>query len=174
MWRVRLVLHLPSRLFLVSCHSSAMSKRTHMQYSADTKHNILLQYRPHVRGCGFAALAKKHNVKGGARLVQLWYRGWNRSPESLKKQTTSHKPRILEAVEVKQHIRDYVEEQNQQAEPVGYKEVKEHVDQEIEKEVSMRTIQRYGKRDAMLSYKRTTRKLHIESEYTSHPCMYLF
>jgi hypothetical protein len=149
---------------------SNMADRTYTEYSANTKHSILLEYKAGVRGWGFHALANKHHVRGGSTTVKYWYDRWDGTPESLEKRTTSNKRRKLNEEEVKQHIRGYVEEQNQESEPVGYHQVQQHVQQETKQHIPITTIKRYGHDDAKLSYKRTTRTLNYECTYTSHAC----
>jgi transposase len=151
-----------------------MSKRSrdqlHMQYSADTKHNILTQYKPGVRGCGFTALANRYNIKGGNQLIQLWYNQWNGTPQSLEKHTTSHKKRKLNERDVHKYITRHVVKMNEGGEAVDYTGVKKNVKLKKGKSIPLRTIQRYGKK-AGLSYKRTTRTLISQGIYTHiHHC----
>lgn len=136
-----------------------MPKRTYHQYSADTKHHILRQYKRDVRGCGFRALALKHGVPNGARTLEYWYSKWDGTPASLEKQTTSHKRRRLDPQQVQQNIRGYVETMNKQGDQVIYADVKEHVEEETAQPIAYSTLTRYGYNEAHVSYKRTTRTL---------------
>ena len=143
-----------------------MPKRTYTQYSADTKHFILQQYTPGVYGSGFAALASQYGVPNGARTVQSWYSKWDGTPQSLQKQTTSHKRRTLDPHQVKQHIRQYVIDMNSEKEHVKYENVKKNVEQETDAPIAWSTLKRYGYKEALVSCKRTTRTLTSEGMLT--------
>lgn len=136
-----------------------MPKRTYQEYSADTKHNILREYKPGVRGCGFRALAAKHHITHGLSTLQYWYSIWDGTRNSLQKHTTSHKCRRLAPQHVQQHIRDYVETMNKQGDQVIYADVKEHVEENTGEPIAYSTLARYGYNEAHVSYKRTTRTL---------------
>jgi transposase len=142
--------------------SDKMPKRTYQQYSADTKHSILLEYKRGVRGCGFHALAAKHHIHGGGQAVEYWYKSWDGTPQSLQKNTTSHKRRRLDDFQVEQHIRGYVQSMNEQGDQVIYEDVKQHIEQETGQSIAYSTLTRYGYRKANISFKRTTRTLTTE------------
>src|SRR5688500_680714 len=74
------------------------------QLSAETKHHILLEYSPHDINRSFAALARRHAVKGGERLLRLWHSRWNGTPASLEHRAGAGRPRILSKAQVAQHI----------------------------------------------------------------------
>jgi transposase len=143
-----------------------MPKRTYQEYSADTKHNILSEYKRCVRGCGFHALAKKHHIQGGGQTVEYWHSRWDGTPSSLQKQTTSHKRRRLNSQQVQTHIRGFVQTMNQQGDQVIYQDVKQHVEEQINTPIAYSTITRYGYNEAKVSYKRTTRTLTTDGMYT--------
>jgi transposase len=136
--------------------SIKMTKRTYHQYSVDTKHFILQQYKRSKRGCGFQALAKKYGIHGGKHSLQYWYSIWDGTPNSLQKHTTSHKRRKLNEEQVQQHIRGYVECMNQQGDQVIYQDIKENVEQKTGQLIAYSTLARYGYKKAHISYKRTT------------------
>jgi transposase len=148
-----------------------------MQYSADTKHTILLEYKPGVKGCGFKSLACRFGVKGGHNVIKSWYLEWDGTKESLEKHTTSHKRRKLDEEDIDKYITSYVEEMNESGEPVNYKDVQQNVESNKRQHVPMRSIQKYGKQ-AGLTYKHTTRTLEREGKHThvshSNSCLVFF
>ena len=56
------------------------------EVSLDTKQQILQEYQPGVRGKGFKSLVKAYKIKSGHQIIQKWYRKWDGSKESLKKE----------------------------------------------------------------------------------------
>ena len=74
-------------------------------FSPEAKHAILLEYSPHDHTHSFAALAARHNVKGGAVVVRKWYARWNHTVSSLKRQRGSGRKRIFTLLDINRHIR---------------------------------------------------------------------
>ena len=139
-----------------------MSKRGYQEYSADTKHFILTQYKRGVRGCGFHALAIKYGVPSGARTVENWYSMWDGTPASLQKHTTSHKRRRLKPGEVQQHIRQHVIDMNREGTCVKYKDVKKNVEEKTGAPIAYSTLKQYGYKEANISWKRTSCTLNAD------------
>ena len=71
-------------------------------------HNILLEYKPGVWGSGFLALSKKYQVQGGSKLISEWYKKWDGTESSLRKQSGGDVRSILTPKEKKLHIRNFV------------------------------------------------------------------
>ena len=63
--------------------------------SLDQKQQILQEYQPGVRGKGFKALAKRFEIKGSHSTIQKWYKKWDGSKESLKKESGGDRRSIL-------------------------------------------------------------------------------
>jgi hypothetical protein len=51
--------------------------------SAEAKHHILLEYAPHSATHSLAALAARHAVKGGKRVLLRWHQQWDGTAASL-------------------------------------------------------------------------------------------
>lgn len=116
-------------------------------------HNILREYQPGVYGYGFKALAKKYNVRGGRRLLSEWFKKWDGTESSLRKQSGGDKSSILTPKEKKTHILDFATKKSK-VEAVNYPEVKENVEKKTGKDVSLRSVQRHGKELNLSSKKR--------------------
>lgn len=122
-------------------------------YSPNFIHNVLLQYRKGVKGYGFAALAKKNNIKGGKQMVSYWYSKWDGTESSLTKQSGGDTRSILTDKEKKTHIRDYVVKKSK-VEAATYREVKKNVETKTKKSLSLTTVKRGGKSQNITSKKR--------------------
>lgn len=75
------------------------------QLSADVKHAILLEYVPRSSTHNFAALASRHAIAGGWRVVHRWFERWDGSAESLKRRSGGGRPRRLTRAQVRQYVR---------------------------------------------------------------------
>lgn len=114
------------------------------QYSSSFKHEVLQEYRPGVFGSGFKSLAKRVKVNGGHKLIRRWYHLWDGTVQSLDREPAGGRPRVLTENEVKHHILDFVESMNDAQKPVNYRIVRTNVQHSLDRNVSLRTIQRYG------------------------------
>jgi hypothetical protein len=73
--------------------------------STETKHAILLEYAPHTPSRTFAALAARHSVKGGWRVLQRWHQQWDGTARSLQRKAGSGKQRLLSRAQISRHVR---------------------------------------------------------------------
>jgi transposase len=116
--------------------------------SADAKQLILQQYCAGVRGSGFDALAARYHIKGGGAEVLRWHRRWNGTQQSLEENARSGRPRILSSAQVKRHVAAPIRNSNRSARPVRYTELLPQVQAATGREMSLRTLQRYGHDEA--------------------------
>jgi transposase-like protein len=137
-----------------------MSDVKYEQYTPEFKQRVLSQYQPGIRGSGIRAVAKQFNIKDH-KVIAHWLKKWDGTSESLNKGThPNRKWKLTE--ENDKYVRDFVLKKNKKHEHVDYKMVSEAVKKGTGKEVSLRTIQRYGQKDYNFSSKQTSRKLTIE------------
>jgi hypothetical protein len=78
-------------------------------YSPLEMHKILKQYKPNVKGSGFKALATRFKVKGGAKLIRIWFGKWDGTENSLKKISGGDHRSILTEKEKKKHISEFID-----------------------------------------------------------------
>jgi transposase len=124
------------------------------RYTSIFKHNVLEEYRPGVYGCGFKSLAKRFKIKGGHKLIMDWYRQWDGTVESLDRRYKGGRPRTLTTNEVKHYVLDFVNMMNSQHKPVNYRMVQSNVEAALNKMVPLSTIQRYGKEECGLKWRK--------------------
>ena len=116
-------------------------------------HNILLEYKPGVWGSGFLALSKKYQVQGGSKLISEWYKKWDGTESSLRKQSGGDVRSILTPKEKKLHIRNFVTKKSK-VEAAIYPEVKKNVEKKTGKDISLRSVQEIGQAMRISSKKR--------------------
>ena len=63
------------------------------QFSASTKHSILLEYTPHSPTHSFSELAARHGVAGGRSTIQTWHSRWDDTIASLQHKKGAGRPR---------------------------------------------------------------------------------
>jgi len=126
---------------------------SYTSYSTHEMHNILTEYKPGVRGSGLHALSKKYNVRGGPKLISEWFKKWDGTEASLRKQSGGDVRSILTPKEKDLHIRKFATRKSK-VEAVNYPEVKENVEKKTGKEISLRSVRRVGKKMNLSSKKR--------------------
>lgn len=125
-------------------------------FTPDQKHLILTQYSPQQHGHGFASLASRFGVAGGAKLISNWYHRWNGTAASLLEKKKIGRPRILKKSEVTRYIKQPVVRKNRSHTAVHYTDLVQRVHQNSGRQPSLRTIQRYGREDAAIRDRSTT------------------
>lgn len=136
------------------------------QFTPEQKHSILLEYAPHSTSHSLAALAARHGVAGGKRVVLRWHQQWDGTPGSLQRKEGSGRPRALSRREVQQHVRTPILRANRSHKPVHYSKLLPGVRQRTGKELSARTLRRYGREELAATQRRGKKRTAEESECT--------
>jgi hypothetical protein len=134
--------------------------------SPEARHHILLEYAPHDATRSFAALARRHAVRGGERTIRRWHEQWNGTPQSLQRKEGSGKARTLTTAEVSRHIRAPILAANRAHRAIHYTELLPEVQRKTGKRLSLRTLQQYGKEELGAKQKHTKKRTAEESECT--------
>ena len=132
--------------------------------SAEAKHHILLEYSPHDTTRSFAALARRHAVKGGAQVLRLWHSRWNGTPASLQEHSRPGRPRLLSRAQVARHIATPIRHANRAHRAVHYPDLLPRVHAATRTRVSLRTVQRYGEEELGAKQRRGKKRTAAESE----------
>jgi len=133
--------------------------------SADTKHHILLEYAADDPTRSFAALARRHAVKGGGQLIGRWHVQWNGTPASLQRKQGTGKARLLSKAQVTRLVRQPLLAANREHRSVHYTQLLPTVRQKSGKQLSIQTLRRYGKQELGAMEKHTKKRTADESEY---------
>src|SRR6185437_16077306 len=88
----------PGLAHLSSSSPSLLTSMSHL--SAEAKHHILLEYTPGDSTRSFAALARRHTIRGGKGTLSRWHSRWDRTPASLERKAGSGKTSLLSAEQV--------------------------------------------------------------------------
>jgi transposase len=134
----------------------------------ELKQFILNQYRCKRHGSGFDALAQRYEIAGGGKTIQRWYQQWDGTVESLKKKPGAGRPRLLEEAEITQHISIPIKRKNRRSQPIHYTDILRPLQEQTQKKISLRTVQRYGKENAEINSKRTIKKTKWECKFLIH------
>jgi transposase len=135
-------------------------------FTPEQKHEILMEYQRYSRTHSFAALASRHDVNGGGRTIQNWYKRWEGIIASLQHRTGAGRPRILTPEEVEHNVEQPIREANRRAQQVRYSQIAEHLREDTGKSVSDRTVRRIGEEELGGKLKRgQKRQLQSVSTY---------
>jgi transposase len=132
-------------------------------YTPDFKQHVLEHYRAGVTGSGFAALATRFAVPGGASTVRGWHARWDGSVTSLQRQRGSGRKPILTEGEVQRHIVQPIRRSNRQHKAVHYAPLRARLIAATGKQPSLRTVQSYGHDDAV-KHQRTRKRTAKERQ----------
>jgi len=113
--------------------------------SAEAKHHMLLEYAPRSANHSLVALARRHAVSGGARVLRGWLQRWDSSAASLERKAGSGKARVLSRAQVSRHVRAPILAANRAHRAIHYTELLPRVQAATSKQLSTRTLRRYGK-----------------------------
>ena len=136
-----------------------------ISYTPQFKHHVLTTYyesrpRPSIRG-----LARRFNIKGGHVVVRQWIRDWDGTVQSLERKAGQGRPRILNTTQVKQLIGKKIIENNRAPSPIHYAELYDTIPRKIGRQISPRTIRRYGHDAGRIKVKRTIKRKPIECTF---------
>jgi hypothetical protein len=132
--------------------------------SAETKHHILLDYSPQDSTRSFTALARRHAVKGGARVLRLWHSRWDGTPASLQERSRPGRPRVLSRAQVARHIATPIRHANRAHRAIHYTDLLPRVRAAATPRVSLRTVQRYGEQELGARQQRGIKRTAEESK----------
>ena len=132
--------------------------------SAEAKHPILLEYASHDSSRSFAALARRHAVKGGREAVRQWHRRWDGTSASLQEKPRSGRPRRLSRAAVQQHVQRPILAANRAHRALSYTKLLPQVRERARTQVSLRTLQRYGKEETGARGAATKKRTRDECE----------
>lgn len=135
--------------------------------SADAKHHILLEYAPRDNHRSFAALAARHAVPGGKQTVQRWHASWDGTPRSLERKQGTGRARVLSRAQVSRHVRAPILAANRAHRAIHYTDLLPRVRAATGSQLSLRSLQRYGKEELGARDKHSKKKTAAESEYTA-------
>ena len=153
---------------LLQSSSAAPLHRTNMPHlNAETKHAILLEYTPRSATHSFVALAQRHGIAGGAKVLQRWHARWDATAASMKEGKSSGRPRVLNRAQVSRHVRAPILAANRAHRAIHYSELLPTVRQKTGTEVSLRSLQRYGKEELGAKQKHTKKRTAAESKSTA-------
>jgi hypothetical protein len=144
----------------------SLSHAAHMQYTAAHKQSILTHYQAGVRGAGFAALARRFAVQGGAGVIQRWHAQWDKTVQSLEEKPRPGRPRVLSKTQVTRHVAAPIRNSNRAARVVRYGRLLPQVQAATGTNVSLRTLQRYGHDEAEGRQTRGKKRTADECECT--------
>ncbi|CAF4035503.1 unnamed protein product, partial [Rotaria sordida] len=89
-----------------------------------------------------------------------WYRQWDGTVDSLNQESKGGRARTMTQQEVKVYILEFVKSMNNKSVYVDYKKVHAHMKFVLKREVSIRTLRRYGK-ESGIKWKKKTREITL-------------
>jgi transposase-like protein len=144
------------------------------RYPPAFKERVVREYEPGVRGKGFNALAKRFKIPS-PRLMQEWWKKWRAGGQKLdafEDQAGGDRRSALTQREKERYVLDFVSHMNAKRQAVNYADVTKNVRKNVKRlrntdeKLLLRIVQRIGKDEMNLSWKKTTNTL--ESDETQN------
>lgn len=129
-----------------------------------TKHHILLEYSRDDTTRSFTVLAARHSIAGGWRVLLRWHQRWDGTPQSLQRKAGSGKQSALSRVHISRHVRAPILAANRAHRAISYTQLLPTVRAKTGVELSLRTLQRYGKEGHGAKHKHSKKRTAAESE----------
>lgn len=152
-------------LFTESTTNFALLLLRPMQHpTPEQKHSILTHYTSRRNDESVDSILARHDVKVSRRSVYAWLKQWDGTVASLKRASVSGRPRALSSGQVKRHVATRIRSCNRSGRPVRYSRLLPVVQTATGQQLSLRTLQRYGKEE--LGAKQTRGKKRTADEGT--------
>jgi transposase len=136
------------------------------QFTPQQKHSILLHVRTRREDQSLDDIARLHGVAGGRATLHNWLQRWDGSAASLEHKKGAGRPRALTTRQVYDFIHMPIRNKNRAHTAINYPQLLPSVQQKAGTQIALRTLRRYGKRDAGVKMKHTKKRTVSESECT--------
>jgi hypothetical protein len=136
------------------------------QPTPEQKHSILTHYTQRRKGETLTQILALHDVVASRRSVEKWRQRWNGTISSLQHRAASGRPRVLSKAQVLRHVAAPIRNANRAARAVRYPKLLPQVRAESHSNVSLRTLQRYGRDEGGGRKTRGKKRTADECEYT--------
>ena len=137
---------------------------------ASYRHKILQHYRASEYGSGFDALAERFAIDGGGSVIRDWYLQWDGTKESLERRAGSGRARLLSPRKAKRSILGVIQKQRRKHKAVLYTDVYTEVVKRSGVKLSLRSVQRYGRRDFKIRCRKSVKRSPQERKFTLCCC----
>jgi hypothetical protein len=142
------------------------------QLTPEVKHSILTHYTSPLNRDALPTILSLHDVSATRQSVEYWRKQWNGTIDSLRHKEGAGRPRVLSEAQVRRHIAAPIRNSNRTGRPIHYTQLLPSVQAATHTNVSLQTIQRYGKQDCNAKNIRGRKRTVDESKYihTSKMC----
>jgi hypothetical protein len=99
-------------------------------------------------------------------VVRHWHDRWDGTPQSLEHRAVSGRPRMLSRAQVSRHVRPRILAANRRGEAIHYTDLLAPVQAATHTNVSLQTLQRYGRQDLAVKQKHSKKRTADECNCT--------
>lgn len=147
---------------------SYIMKNPTPHHSIQLKHRVCSYYKEHLPDCSFRSVSRLFGLHASGRVLSRWYHQWDGTANSLKEKVGRGRHSILNRAEINRHITFTIRRHNRISRPVSYRHIHCETKAKTCKEMSLRTIQRYGKEKYAIKYKTTKKRTLHERKNLIH------
>jgi transposase len=135
-------------------------------YDAVFKQRVVEYYLQNQPNLSFRYVANIFQIKGGHATVKRWFDRYNGTVSSLQQRYRSGRPPILNKQKINQYITEPIRSYNRRSHTIDYRQITNYVRQKTNINVSLRTVERYGK-NAGIKPMKSIKRTYTECEYKS-------
>lgn len=118
------------------------------QLTPESKHEILIHYQSCQADQSADDIAAVHGIKGGRSTILKWLRRWDGTACSLERRPVTGRPRLLSKEQVTRHIAAPIRNASRSHRSMFYTQLLPQVQAATGVQLSLRTLQQYGKEEA--------------------------
>ena len=139
----------------IHTHSILILHTTMPQLTAIAKHHILIHCQSRGRGETDVSIARRHGVVVSSQTIRNWRSRWDGTPQSLERADTAGRPHILTQSQIQRYISAPILAANREHRAINYSTLLRQIREKTGKSISLRTLQRIGKKELGIRWKHT-------------------
>lgn len=128
----------------------------------EQKHSILTHWSARRTGETLNQILALHDVTASRQAVVQWQRQWDGTVVSLQQKQKTGRPHKLSKAQISRHIAAPIRNANRASRPITYPKLLLQVQAATDTEISLRTIQRYGKEELGVKSKKGVKRTSDE------------
>jgi transposase len=135
-----------------------------MHITPKLKQSILTHIQSKPPNQTYKQIVQQYGITIHRNTINKWLHIWDGTVESLRRTSGSGRPHILTQQQVQQYIQTPIRQSNRNSKPINYSNIHKRLKRQLPKSVSLRTVQRIGKRTLHAKNKKGVKRTASESE----------
>lgn len=166
-WNFHCAIFFLALLFRPSSLVPPLSCSLFMKYHSSTypsafRERVASYYHAHLASTSLRSVSRLFDLKGTGNTVKRWYHIWLKKNHEIKNKPKKGRTPILTRSQIDKYIARPIKEKNKKAEPVNYRMLLPQVRAKTKTQISLRTLQKYGKEKKGIKWKTVKKRTYHE------------